>query len=478
LTPFVLVGTGSYKYATPSHANQIAQVSVLIEKHRMNRAYSLPSLHQPIWSVLVLFGLALVLPVHVIKPSQAATSSLETTVTLDDDSELGLRVYPATGKTAVIWVAPNYGLHKRHRQVAAELAGIGLEVWQVDLVDSLFLTKSSDSMRKLDGRHVAFLIDHVHHKTGKSIVLLSSYYGAIPTLRGVRAWQQRAAIPSVMDGVILFSPSLYRAVPQLGLEPEFVDVARQTNVPVFVFQPQNNPNRWFIQQTITRLRQGGASVFLQLMPGVTSLFYSADEAAATTRKLQQIPSDIRRTANLLAQLPKPPRASRPASTGTDVPKSATTAAGLNSGLVSFKGDPQPPALRLADVHGRVIERNNFRGKVRLINFWATWCPPCVREIPSLNALQKAMAGKAFEVISVNFAEDPQQVSEFLQRFQVDFPVLLDRDGQVAAQWRVFAFPSTFVIDRQGRIRYGVNAAIHWDSPEVMAQLEALISENP
>ena len=118
-----------------------------------------------------------------------------------------------------------------------------------------------------------------------------------------------------------------------------------------------------------------------------------------------------------------------------------------------------------------------QGKVSLVNFWASWCGPCVEEIPSLNRLRQKMVAKSFELISVNYAESNSTMQAFLRRVQVDFPVLMDRSGEVAANWNVMAFPSTFVIGKDGRIVYGVNAAIEWDSPEIIAQLNALIDSD-
>ena len=113
--------------------------------------------------------------------------------------------------------------------------------------------------------------------------------------------------------------------------------------------------------------------------------------------------------------------------------------------------------------------------MRVINFWATWCPPCVEEIPSLNRLRKKLDNSDFELISVNYAQQAGEVEDFLDKVEVNFPVLIDQDGSVADRWRVIAFPSTYVIDGNGQIRYGVNAAIRWDTPQVIEQLQALIN---
>jgi thiol-disulfide isomerase/thioredoxin len=114
--------------------------------------------------------------------------------------------------------------------------------------------------------------------------------------------------------------------------------------------------------------------------------------------------------------------------------------------------------------------------VVLLNFWATWCPPCVEEIPSLNRLQKRFANQDLRIISIDFRETPQQMAAFLQLIPVNFPVLLDQDGLTSMAWQVFSFPSSFIIDRNGQIRYSANRAISWDSPEVVSILEKLLAE--
>ncbi|MCW9030916.1 MAG: TlpA family protein disulfide reductase, partial [Gammaproteobacteria bacterium] len=121
-----------------------------------------------------------------------------------------------------------------------------------------------------------------------------------------------------------------------------------------------------------------------------------------------------------------------------------------------------------------VSKNNYKGQVTVINFWATWCRPCVEEIPSLNRLKQKMAGLPFELISINYAEDKKTILEFMRMVKVEFPVLLDQEGNFAKQWNVIAYPSTFVIDKNGKIQYGVNAAIEWDDPELIKQLKTLL----
>jgi peroxiredoxin len=142
-------------------------------------------------------------------------------------------------------------------------------------------------------------------------------------------------------------------------------------------------------------------------------------------------------------------------------------------LKPYAGKSAPSAIDLQDSNGKRYQIMDYRGKVTVVNFWATWCPPCVEEIPSLNRLREQMQGQPFELITINYAESAKTIREFMQNVSVQFPVLLDPNGMTAQRWNVIGFPSTFVIGPDGHIHYGVNAAIHWDTQEVVNALKAL-----
>jgi peroxiredoxin len=153
--------------------------------------------------------------------------------------------------------------------------------------------------------------------------------------------------------------------------------------------------------------------------------------------------------------------------------SQVSEARLDIKLNAFSGNPKPLPIDLKDAHGKRFNLSDYRGKITVVNFWATWCPPCVQEIPSLNRLREQMKDEPFELISVNYADSPKKILEFMQKVSVEFPVLVDPNGKTAQRWNVLGFPSTFVIGKDGNIQYGVNAAIHWDAPEVINSLKAL-----
>ena len=91
----------------------------------------------------------------------------------------------------------------------------------------------------------------------------------------------------------------------------------------------------------------------------------------------------------------------------------------------------------------------------------------------MNRLKMKMSDFPFELISINYAEDSQTILDFMKEVNVEFPVLLDPEGNFAKQWQVITYPSTFVIDTQGKIKYGVNAAIEWDDPEFIEKIKSL-----
>ena len=394
-------------------------------------------------------------------------SGNEKTVTLSSGEDVSVEVFGKSKKLRILWLASTPGIKPRQRQVAKSLAQNNMQVWLVDLAEALFLPHSTQTLRSIPATVVADLISSLSQDSHEQVIVISNSYGAIPALRGIHTWQSRQNDQARLTGVILFSPNFFTQVPTLGGNPSFIPELEVTNVPVYIYQAAKNGNRWHLPAVLDVLQQN-AVVYSEILPGVTSLFYDEDQSLETLEVLQSMPERINRAATILARH-EAPRSAIPITTKIEM----EAGSGVDSALKPYRGKIQPQAFALRDADGKLLEVNDFQGRVTLVNFWATWCPPCVEEIPSLNRLKRAMQGSAFQLISINYAESPQHIREFMGKVAVDFPVLVDPDGKLAAQWKVVAFPSTFVIGPDGKIHYGANAAIKWDEPEVVQQLNQL-----
>jgi thiol-disulfide isomerase/thioredoxin len=129
-------------------------------------------------------------------------------------------------------------------------------------------------------------------------------------------------------------------------------------------------------------------------------------------------------------------------------------------LRPWTGGATPP-LALQDLDGRTQALEDYRGKVVLVNFWATWCEPCREEMPSISRLRASLAGQPFAVLAVNLAESEPRIRRFMEQVPLEFPVLLDRDSAAAKAWRARLLPVSFLVGPDGRIRYAVIGGYDW-----------------
>ena len=153
--------------------------------------------------------------------------------------------------------------------------------------------------------------------------------------------------------------------------------------------------------------------------------------------------------------------------------STASAAGT---LQPFEDDSPTPDFSLSDLKGTPRTLADYRGKVVVLNFWASWCPPCIKEMPGLQRLQEKLTGQPFVILPVNVGEKKYRVWKFVKLINFTLPVPLDTNSKTFADWDASVLPTSFLLDSKGRIRYRVVADLEWDSEEVIALIEALINE--
>ena len=142
-------------------------------------------------------------------------------------------------------------------------------------------------------------------------------------------------------------------------------------------------------------------------------------------------------------------------------------------LKLWKGGP-PPALALKDLEGRPHRLADYKGKVVLINFWATWCAPCRDEMPSIQRLKEKLGGGNFAVLAVNLDEPESRIRKFLSGMKVDFVILLDPERRVARAWDARILPASFIVGADGRVRYTLVGEIEWDNEHMIARVSELL----
>jgi len=131
-----------------------------------------------------------------------------------------------------------------------------------------------------------------------------------------------------------------------------------------------------------------------------------------------------------------------------------------------------------DLSGKPTRLSGLRGKVVVLNFWASWCPPCVEETPALNHLEKYMASRNGMVLGVSIDDDPSAYKKFLKDQNVSFTTYSDPSmKKIEHDYGTSMIPETYIIDRHGKIARKVIGPQQWDSPEMLAYFDALLGQS-
>ena len=146
-------------------------------------------------------------------------------------------------------------------------------------------------------------------------------------------------------------------------------------------------------------------------------------------------------------------------------------------LMTKINDPKPASFSLNDQNGKLVDIKQFKDSYILVNFWATWCKPCVNEIPSLDNLNKKFNDNdSFHVVAINIGQNKNIVEKFLKKINdVSFLILFDEEMSLT-EWNVQAIPTTYLINDKGIILYRAEGERHWDSPEFVSFINTVIQK--
>jgi peroxiredoxin len=145
---------------------------------------------------------------------------------------------------------------------------------------------------------------------------------------------------------------------------------------------------------------------------------------------------------------------------------------LQERLVSV-GD-RAPRFQVTTDSGKVIRRNNFGGKVLVLNFWATWCPPCIDELPSLDAMARQLGSKGVVVLGVSVDTNEKAYRDFISRARIAFETSRDPEANISAEYGTFKYPETYVINRDGRVVQKYIGPRDWTDPKILQDITSLL----
>jgi len=146
---------------------------------------------------------------------------------------------------------------------------------------------------------------------------------------------------------------------------------------------------------------------------------------------------------------------------------------LKEGLTPQPNDISAPNFVLTDIDGNKHQLTDYRGKVVIINFWATWCPPCREEMPSMQRAWEQLEKEGIMLFAINVGEDEDAIFQFTANYPVEFPLLMDQDSSVINRWPVKGLPTTFVVNVNGKIAYRAIGGRKWDDPKLLAIIKSL-----
>jgi cytochrome c biogenesis protein CcmG, thiol:disulfide interchange protein DsbE len=133
-----------------------------------------------------------------------------------------------------------------------------------------------------------------------------------------------------------------------------------------------------------------------------------------------------------------------------------------------------PRFAVTTDKGRQITPRDFGGKVLVLNFWATWCPPCIEELPSLETMAKQLGAEGVVVLGVSVDKNQQLYQDFLNRARVSFETARDPEASISSEYGTYKYPETYVIDKDGRVRQKYIGPRDWTEPAVMQSIRALL----
>jgi thiol-disulfide isomerase/thioredoxin len=392
------------------------------------------------------------------------------------DNTIEIKTFNGDSDTLIIYLPNHRGLGNQYSKWATKLTFDDISTWALDLHTSYMMAKSKASLEKFNIDDLVEVVHFAYQQGFKNIYLLTSGRGAKIALHTAYAYQQKHANTAI-KGHIFHSPHLIKGSVEIGKKAQYEQIAKHSNIPIYIMLTDSGTKFMRKDEISTILSTGGSQVFNKIFKNISAGFTMRPNSHLTSADIlarSNIHTEYKNAIMLLQTVPI-----APIKVITHREKQAknslfkTTLTPLNTPAHS---------LQLPNKAGDIINLRDYKNKVVLVNFWASWCTPCVKEIPSLIRLKEKVNHQNFEILTINIGESQNKIQKFQQKLKreqsVDFnlPILFDTTGVETRKWKIYAYPSNYIIDKNGVIKYGYRGALEWDREDIVQTINALLYE--
>jgi len=392
-------------------------------------------------------------------------------ITLPSEQEINVEEYGSDkSKKHLLWLTSERGISgELQKTVLAISKQNNLHILMPDWHDSYFLEPSRSALSKIPEQDYKALIKYYTDKFNKlneKLFIVASDRAAGLAL--IAAHQLQTENTNNIAGIILIAPYLQTQTPEIGKSVEYQEIAKHSNLPLYVFQAERSPRYVPLPQLIKALEQGGSQVYTHVLKGVSGGFHARDKEDLNPLDVEArkaFPKQINNALNMLEF----------AETAPLKPFSNYEAAKSKKRLNRLKNVTlATPSLVLKDLNGKEHNLDDYHNKIVVVSFWASWCRPCIEEMPSLVKLKEKYQND-LEILAVNVREENEVINSFTKSMGINFPILKDSDSAITEAWKVYVYPSNFIVDKTGKLSYAATGVMDWQETEIESVVESLLN---
>jgi len=399
-----------------------------------------------------------------------STTYADTTI-LHSGQEISSETFGSVdAEYAVLWLHSERGivpnLQKTLKAIATEKS---VKVILPDFHESYFIPVTRSSLDKIPQKDIENYITRVAKDIAPKklfVFAMSRFAGNL--LKATYNLQLEEKNP--IAGIVLLAPYLQTQTPEIGKKAQFLTVTSMSNLPLYLIQAERSPRYVPLPNLVKELEKGGSPLFVHVLKDVHGGFQQRDVADLREKDIQALkdfPNTVYNALMLLDDTNPAPFKATSALTNTAIKKKSHN--GLQPIVMAT------PALKMNDLNSRLHDLSAYKGKTVIVSFWASWCRPCLDEMPSLVKL-KATYKDNLEILGVNIREDKAIIQHFTKNMDINFPLLQDKDSAAVKDWNVYVYPSNFIVDKTGKLRYAATGAMDWQDKEIVGILELMIQD--